>query len=1333
VRQFESEVRRIASFEHPSMIPLLDAWRVPGAAYLATRWVDAPPLSELMERGSVPRSLAVEILDKIRSALAAAHRSGIVHGQIDAEHVFIGESGPLLGSPAVISNRGEPVDDVRALAALAEQMLSADQEPLPQDLATTLANAAEYDVDGLVAALLPSLSQHRPIQAASHNPYLGLRAFAESDRELFFGRDGLTAKLISRLAEPRPNRFLAVVGPSGSGKSSVIQAGLVPALRTGAIPGSADWYFTAMTPGGRPFDELAAAISRVAVTPFPDAAGQLQADPMSLSGMVGRAVDATATLLLVVDQLEELFTQVQDPADGDRFLELLATAATDSKSPVRIVVGLRADYYDRPLAHPAFGEVIGNAVESVVPLTAGELEQAISGPAQQAGLTLEPGLESRIIADVIGQPGGLPLLQHALSELYENRDGTTLTTTAYERIGGVAGALARRAEDIYRRLEPTPAAATKAVLLHLVTIGDGGVTRRRVLRRELTSLGGARSTIAMVLDAFGSHRLLSFDRSPATGSPTVELAHEAMITAWPRLRDWIDSGRVDLATQRRLAAAATEWQTGHRDDSYLLTGSRLARFEEWAASSTVPATPTERAFLQAGVAARDAAADAEAERSKRERRLETRSRSRLRVLVAVMAAAVVAVGILALIAERQADRAELSLGMSEARRLTAEADKAIAVDPELAVLLALEAAARAEAVGEPILAETIEVLHSAVPAVRVRASLVAGAAAFSPDGTRLVTADPGTTLSQSTGTGGITFFDTATWEQAGSLIGHDTRTFAAAFSPDGSLIATGDFAGSAIIWDSVTGQQIARLDTGPALTTHVEFHPDGSELLTVNVAGSVKAWTSAGTLLTEFVHSAVSTDAAYLPDGRIAVAVDDPGHGIYVWSDPAADPAGPLAHPQGACAVETSPDNSVMATGGSDGLVRLWDATTLEPGPVLEGHGGRVCGLAFTPDGSTVISVSEDGTARLWDTANGETLLDLAGHTAGVEHVAVAPDGRYVTTGSADGTTRIWEITPEGSREALTVASGVPAVAAAFDPGGGRLAVSFQDGSARVWNAISGDALATLNGHSNALWEIAFSADGTRIVTVAQDGTGRLWDAATGTTLHVLEGHVDQVFGAAFSPDGKYVFTGGFDGTVRAWDTATGAELGSIATGGRGVFGIDLTDDGAVVAAGGDSVTLWDSVTGDLLHEIDDVGITTAVAFMPGDSVLLTGGADGSLRMWSLAPAPTLMANLGGHNAAVTSVVTDGAGSLIVSASSDGVIKVREPDGSERFAIPGIEAPSILDVTADGSRLAIPAANGTVRIYLLDPDELVDLAASRLTRTLTDDECLRYLGEDACS
>jgi hypothetical protein len=328
-----------------------------------------------MSAGPVPRSVAAEVVEHIGAALAASHYHGVVNGRVDADHIFVTDHGPLLTSPAVATGSRDPADDVSAFATLVDRMLTTAGEPLPPELAATLAGADNRDVDGLVAAVLPALSTEALVPVVSRNPYLGLRAFDESDRELFFGRDELTAKLLSRLAAQSHNRFLAVVGPSGSGKSSVIRAGLVPALRDGAVPGSESWYFTAMAPGPHPFDAFAAAISRVALSPIPGAARELRADPESLADVLRRAVDRNATLLLVIDQFEELFTQVQDPADCDRFLKLLAAATTDPKSALRIVVGLRADYYDRPLAHPEFGPMISDSVESVVPLTAGELEQ----------------------------------------------------------------------------------------------------------------------------------------------------------------------------------------------------------------------------------------------------------------------------------------------------------------------------------------------------------------------------------------------------------------------------------------------------------------------------------------------------------------------------------------------------------------------------------------------------------------------------------------------------------------------------------------------------------------------------------------------------------------------------------------------------------------------------------------------------------------------------------------------------------------------------------------------------------------------------------------------
>jgi WD40 repeat protein len=1036
----------------------------------------------------------------------------------------------------------------------------------------------------------------------------------------------------------------------------------------------------------------------------------------------------------VIDQFEELYTLVADPDERTAFLDQLVAAM--DHAPIRVVLGLRADYYDRPLTHAVFGTAVSRATETVVPLNVAELELAVTGPAHHAGLALEEGLRARIISDVAGQPGGLPLLQHALSELYERRDGTTLTLAAYDEIGGVEGSLGRRAEATFSQLDTVQQAAARQILLRLVALTEGGrVTRRRALRTEVASLGGPRSVTATVLDAFGSHRLLSFDRDPGTRSPTVELAHEALTLAWPRLRDWIDAGRADLALQRRLAAAVAEWRDNDRDPAYLLTGTRLAQFEDWAQSGATRPTPLESEYLRAAADRRDAQAAAEQERVEREAALERRSRTRLRILLGVMAVAVAAVGALALIARRQTEEAERNLAISQAQRLTAQASDAVDVDPELGILLALEAAERSAAVGEPILPETVEALHAALPATRMVMTIPAGAIAFSPDGASLAGAEPGTSLSGGPSDGEVTIFDAATGAVVRSLAGHTARTFAVAYSPDGSLIATGGYDGTVRLWNAATGAEAVVLDAGPGLVAHIRFHASGSELLTISTGGGVKRWEPTGVLIAEYRQAGVAVDAAYLPDGRIAVAADDPGFGLFLWDAPDSDPEGPLAHPLGACGAVIDPTGTYLATSGSEGIVRVWDAATMTETQVLEGHGGRVCGLAFTPDGSRLVSVSEDGTARVWATDTGTELFSLVGHTAGVEHVAVSPDGRYVATGSGDGTTRIWDISPEGSREWLTVGDGsVATVSAAFDGDGSRLATGSQDGTATMWDAATGEVLATFAGHTSALWEIEFSPDGRLLLTASQDTTARVWDAATGAQLLVLVGHTDQVFGASFSPDGAFVFTSGFDGTVRGWDAATGAELGRVETGNRGVFGIDVSPDGEVLAASGDTVALLDSETGETIHEITEpIGVVTSVAFSPDGSTLVTGGADGTVRMWTLGNGPPqLAAELGGHSAVITAVAWDGTGDVLVTASPDGVVKVWNADGTERYTIRGVDAPAVIAVSPDGSRIAVPGSDGTVQVFVVDPHELLALAQARLTRGFSDDECRRYLDGFPC-
>src|SRR4051795_1637504 len=402
----------------------------------------------------------------------------------------------------------------------------------------------------------------------TRNPYKGLRAFGEGDAEDFFGREALTEHLVARLGE---TRFLAVVGPSGSGKSSVVRAGLVPRLRQGALPGSERWYVVEMFPGAYPLEELEAALLRAADTRPAGMLEQLEQDERGLLRAVKRLLaDDESELVLVVDQLEEVFTLVEDESRRTQFLALLERAVGDPHARLRIVVTLRADFYDRPLLYSGFAELLRDYVEALVPLKAEEFERAIAGPAERVGARFEPGLLSELVAEVADEPGALPLLQYALTELYEGREGSTLTAEAYRAIGGVSGALAGRAEEIYTGLEEAGQDAARQLFLRLVTLGEGAEdTRRRVERTELAAMEVDQDALVAAIDGFGSSRLLSFDRDPRTGRATVEVAHEALLREWARLRRWVDAAREDVRMQRSLDAGTREWEDSRRDPSFL--------------------------------------------------------------------------------------------------------------------------------------------------------------------------------------------------------------------------------------------------------------------------------------------------------------------------------------------------------------------------------------------------------------------------------------------------------------------------------------------------------------------------------------------------------------------------------------------------------------------------------------------------------------------------------------------------------------------------------------------------------------------------------------------
>jgi WD40 repeat protein/transcriptional regulator with XRE-family HTH domain len=1062
------------------------------------------------------------------------------------------------------------------------------------------------------------------------NPYKGLRAFGEADAADFFGREMLVQELLARLAEatgpetPTMNvggdlaRFLAVVGPSGSGKSSVVRAGLIPALRQGGLPGSDQWFIVEMLPGTHPWEELETALLRVAVNPPKSLLAQLREDERGLLRAVRRILpaDEGVELVLIIDQFEELFTLTTDEPVRSQFLNALVTAILDSRSRLRLVITLRADFTDRPLQYVDFGELLRQRTEFVLPLTPDELEQAILGPARRVGLSLEPGLVATISREVGQEPGALPLLQYALTELFErstfnvqrSATGPLLTKAAYDSSGGVSGALTRRADELYHSLDTAGQEAARQLFLRLVTLGEGTEdTRRRVLRVEVEALmtadhrpptaassspeisvvgGQPSAVINEVIDTFGRYRLLSFDRDPVSREPTVEVAHEALLREWGQLRDWLDTSRNDIRLQRLLATAAAEWREANQDASFLLHGTRLEQFVGWAGGTSLALTPHERIFLEASLAERQAR-QAE-EEARRQRELETaqklaetekRAAWRFRWLAVGLAVLLIAAAGLAVFAFNRQAEAVSNLALSESQRLAAEANTIMqgGGNMELAALLSLRA------------------LNTAYTP---QADMALQQASKGDYGRRL-------------------------------LVGHTNSVNGLAFSPNGRLALSGSNDQTARLWDVETGQLLRTLTGHTAKVTNTAFSPDGQTALTSSDDKTARLWNvQTGQQLLVLTCPEAVSEAVFSPDGRYALTGSFDGT-LQLWNLQQKGQAGRVFQDAfGVLAVAFSPDGQSVLTGNvitSD--LRLWSVATGQEMGRFTGATGGVWSVAFSSDGHYILASDADGGVRRWDLRQlqAEPLL-FAGHTDAVHEVKVSPDGRYALSASDDGTAWLWDI--ETGQEVRRFAGTNPMTSVAFSPDGQTVLLGNGDGLIRLWNVQPPADPATLSGHTHTVMAAEFSPDGRYVLTGSTDETARLWDVETGRTVHVLADHTEWVDAVAFSPDGRYALTAGdTDRTARVWDVETG-QVVRVLTHGHAVFDAAFSPDGRYVTTAGDDSTarLWDlRQAGQEVRAFPGstgsgpLGRVLAVAFSPNGQYLLTGNeADDTVRLWEV-------------------------------------------------------------------------------------------------------------------
>jgi WD40 repeat protein/DNA-binding SARP family transcriptional activator len=1171
------------------------------------------------------------------------------------------------------------------------------------------------------------------------NPYKGLRPFDEADALDFFGRDALVDRLVARLGESvEGHRFLGVVGPSGSGKSSAVRAGLVPALRAGAIPGSETWFIIEMIPGTHPFAELERALLQIATDPPSTLIDQFQGD-RGLADAVERVLPADdSELILLIDQLEELFTHVDDEETRAQFLACLEAAATDPRSRLRVIATLRADYFHRPLAYPGFGPLLGSRTETVTPLTPAELELAISGPAHRVGVAVEPELLVEIVADSIGRVGTLPLLQYALTELFERREDGALTLSRYREVDGVGGALSGRADELYDATGDAGKETTRQLFLRLVNVDEGiEDLRRRVLGSELESLEGDREAMVEAIDAFTRHRLLTSDRDPVTREPTVEVAHEAFLRSWPRLRGWIDSAREDLRNHRLLATEVAQWADAGRDPSFLLRGSRLERSEAWAAGSGLALNSAEREYLEASLQQREAERAAEEAQRRRERFLERRSMRRLRALVAVLVAAALVAASLTLVATSQRSRAERESLIATARELAAAAVANLEVDPERSILLAMEAIGETRSVDGSVLPEAEEALHQALAASRIELSVpgMGGRVDWSPKGV-FVTEGP-------EDSGVIDIRDAETGESVLAFHGHDGDVTDVAFSPDGSRLATTGSDGMLKVWDPSTGDLVASA-SGKGEVWGPSFSSDGSAVAAAwLLEGSVRVLNPATAEVDRTISVAGANGTALSPDGRrVAVLSGADGYihqfevasgeeVLRLYSDQFGEPSN----------VSWSPDGRYVAGGA---LPRVWDATTGKLRFSMFGHTDVLFDVDWSRDSSRLVTGAYDGTAKVWALEEGgaRELMSLSAQPSRViTGVAFSPDGTRVMTGNGDvSAAKIWDVSPNGDAEWANLPSS-PWGDVVFMPVGHRVLASGPTDSVNLWDpeAPGGGRLIGSFGRRCCAIRIDVSSDGATIAMGYVDGRLSLRDAATGDEL--VAARADPEFpNFDLSPNGEFLAIAlSGSNTVRILDRSGRVVRYLLEEGGYTSTAPEFSPDGRLLATvtrrGADveanfRVRIWDWERGEV--------VTSIQAGVDGQPIFDTAGAliatpwNRRIEIWDVASGDPVV-KLPYQPGDVYGLAFSPDGSLFATGAADGTVRLFDAEsGQQRLILRGPAGQVRVAFSADGSMLASRSNDGTVRIWALDIDDLLEIARRNVTRSLTDAECRQYLRMDQC-